>query len=245
MSISSWFSNLFYKQKPAAPPKLPVAVIYLTEDQLLWNDEGDLVRLQKKFPSRIHINHAAKRIKFDGVAISGQKLDRGSQQDEDAAKIDLNMNDWIFHGLWFHDVPGGIMVKSIDNEFLGCNWTKIGEDAISTPKFNKQEDNYCGLVIKECRFYNGTEKSGSDKAIQLNNAHKCIVEHCFITGGITGIRMQDSEVKTPATAILRNNKFHHIPMAVNINGRLTLTEYGNQYDNVKMKLKKGPNAKVK
>jgi hypothetical protein len=246
MGFTDFFKDLFYKQKPKSPPDYKgVGRVYLKPDRLRWQRVHDLFLLEKAYPDLIEVNEKGKRFICGGVLDGKNIPNPKNRQDEDALALYIeNLDDWEFQFKAVSDIPGGMIVKAQDVTLKKTDFINIGEDAVSTPKLSRLKDNYCGLIVTQCNFYNGHEDDGSDKALQLNNAHGCVVDRCFFTGGITAMRMQDSSVPYTAKAEIVSCKFHHCHVAININGKSQVRVSNCKYENVKTQIRKGSKVKI-
>ncbi len=243
-----FFSNLFGggKKSPVAPPSYASKDEYFIPNKkelLLWDNIKVLEQLREESEGMITYNTSSKVVRCHGI-LSGMKLPKPkNSQDEKAVAIRVNLQGWSFEGFVFEAIPGGIIVLSRYNDFDKCNWIKIGEDAISTPKSKViGKPDQIRLSIRNCRFYNDND---GDKSIQLNNASQCSIRDCFFTGGETSIRIQTKDDKKPIYADVVGCEFNNVPTAINVAGVTVLELKENKYIKVSKQLVKSSGSKIK
>jgi hypothetical protein len=216
------------------PPEIrPSKTFYLTGEPI-WKSIKDA---EKFFGNSNSVSITSSKIDLKGNRLSGKKLKHPSNSnDENAQSLKITFDNLHLTNGNIDDMPGGIMLRGNNAQLSKLSFTTRGEDFVSTPK-----DIVSGVKIESCQFYNG----GGDKAIQLNAAKDSEISNCYITGGQTGIRLQESTSKTKdIKCIVRNTIFDQIPTAINIDGYTTLTSSQNKFTKVKQQYKVGPNAKV-
>ncbi len=241
-----FFSNLFYKQKPATPPKFNRKRIFITDKDLEWDDDFAGSFFKKYADAGARVYRSSKQIKLSGVIIDGSKLKRSSnKQDEKSSKITIWLPGWDIMDGVFEDIPGGVYVKSQSTEFNNCHFLDIGEDALSVPRSTKSgAQELCALRVIKCFFWNRSAKDGGDKSLQLNNGHGCVVKDSFFTGGETAIRCGESRDKYASTITIAGCTFDNVPTAINADGTLKLQLMNNIFKSVKKQIVKGSKVKV-
>ena len=242
-----WFSNLFGGGKTPSAVKPPAEILavkkfYINNDWLSINTPQELMALFKD--AKFDVNVGLRKVYGRGYGLSGKNIKRsGDRQDEKALAMVLGpkVEGWSFQDFVFDDIPGGIKIKAQGIDFHSCNFTRIGEDAISTLISRTNEDDRINVWIDKCSFWN---TGGNDKSVQLNNASACLLTSCYFTGGETAIRIQDSADKKRIEARISKCTFENVPTAINVSGKTALTVKDCIYRNVKIKVKKGPDSKV-
>lgn len=237
-SLTSCLSTGSSSMSGVKPPKLePKKTWYLSGSQPTWNDIQDA----KKFLTGATWNNNTVDLK--GNAVSGKKLKHPSNsQNENSIPLKIDINKFTITNGIFTDIPGGIVIKGRDNKLDGLTFTVSGEDFLSTQRSTSSKKDPIGLTVKDCKFYND---GGGDKSLQFNNADDVVVDGAYITGGITGIRLQESRDKKKVSCVIKNTTFEKVDTAMNIAGNTTVTLSGNKYKSVnKQTVKSGSGVKL-
>lgn len=222
---------------PSAGSKPPVVnptkTFYLTGDPH-WKTIADA---KKFFGNSSAVSFTGNTIDLNGSRISGKKLKHPSNsQDEKAQYLKIGFDNLHLTDGSVDDIPGGIMLRGNKARLSKLIFTTRGEDYVSTAK-----DTVSGIVIDGCKFYN----SKGDKSIQLNAAKDAKITNCYITGGQTGIRLQESTSKTKGIKCeVSNTVFDQVPTAINVAGYTTLTVSGNTFKGVSEQYNGGPHTKI-
>lgn len=216
-----------------APQIKPDKTFYLT-GKPQWNSIKDV---ENFFGNSDSVFISGSKLDLKGSRLSGKRLKHPSNSnDENAQELKVAFDNFHLTNGNIDDIPGGIVLRGNNARLSKLTFTTRGEDFVSTLK-----DTVSGTRIESCRFYNGS----GDKAIQLNAAKDATISNCYITGGQTGIRLQESTSKTKNIKCeVRNTTFDKVPTAINIAGYTTLTSSGNKFINVQKQYQIGPKAKV-
>lgn len=216
------------------PPVInPTKTFYLT-GQPYWKT---IIDAKKFFGSSNAVSFTGNTIDLKGSRISGKKLKHPSNsQDEQAQELKIGFDNLHLTNGSVDDIPGGIVLRGNKARISKLIFTTGGEDYVSTAK-----DTVSGTVIDGCKFYNGK----GDKSIQLNAAKYAKITNCYITGGQTGIRLQESTSKTKGIKCeVSNTVFDQVPTAINVSGYTTLTVSGNTFKGVSEQYIGGPHTKI-
>lgn len=219
----------------AKAPISTAAETFYLRGEPQWNSPADA----KKFfglSSQVSVNGTT--IDLKGNRLSGKKLKHfRDSNNERSQPLKITYDNFNLRNGNIDDIPGGIVVRGNKARFTNLTFTTKGEDYVSTLK-----DTADGIIIEGCKFYN----RGGDKSIQLNSAKNAIIDSCYITGGQTAIRLQESTSKWKnIKCYVTNTTFEKVPTAINVDGYTTLNLSGNKFISVPEKYKKGPNAKIK
>lgn len=222
---------------PVKPPAFSAPGTIYLEGEPVWNTLAE-VRAAIGTKGRL----VGNTLDLQGYAIDGRRLKQPKRvQDEKAVPLRVNIDGFTLKNGTVRNIPGGIVVKADSTRWENLIFRDIGEDALSTIKDAGEE-----TVVKNCRFYNRSEKDSGDKSLQLNDARDAVVEGCYFTGGITALRLQESSAKAKkVTAWLRGNTFENVPTAANVAGPTTVIEGGNVWKNVRKRWVLGPEAAVR
>lgn len=212
----------------------PTKTFYLT-GQPQWNSPSDA---KKFFGSSSQVSVSGSVIDLKGNRLSGKKLKHPSNSNsEQAQELKIAYDNFTLKNGNVDDIPGGIVIRGNNARFTNLTFTTKGEDYVSTLK-----DNADGTVIEKCKFYN----RGGDKSIQLNSAKNALIDRCYITGGQTAIRLQESTSKWKnIKCSVTNTTFEKVPTAINVDGYTTVNLSNNKFIGVSEQYKKGSHAKLK
>jgi len=222
---------------PSAGSKPPVVnptkTFYLT-GQPHWKTIADA---KKFFGSSSAVSLTGNTINLKGSRISGKKLKHPSNsQDEQAQELKIGFDNLHLTNGSVDDIPGGIVLRGNKAKLSKLIFTTSGEDYVSTAK-----DTVRGTIIDGCKFYNNK----GDKSIQLNAAEDAEITNCYITGGQTAIRLQESTSKRKnIKCSVRDTTFDKVPTAINVAGYTTLTVSGNTFKGVSEQYNGGPHTKI-
>ena len=78
----------------------------------------------------------------------------------------------------------------------------------------------------------------------MNNADGVIIKRCFFTGGITAIRLQESDDKKQVECRVMSCEFKNVETAMNIGGRTSAKITDCTYSGVRKNIVKGSNVRV-
>ena len=205
------------------PPNfVPRYTIKLTGTPV-WNSINDI-----KEATNGKIKITGNIIDLQGGCLDGSKLKKSSNsQDESNTPIKIQITDCILKNGYVRDVPGGIIVQTPNVTIEDMLFTGISEDFVSNLK-----DKSYNFKIINCKFYNNSK---GDKSCQVNGAVGLIVEGCYITGGITAIRIGESTSTNHGKAIVKNCTIEKVPTFLNIDGKTQVYVKNNMLKNVNKK----------
>lgn len=167
-------------------------------------------------------------IDLQGGCLDGSKLKKSSNsQDESNTPIKLRISDCTLMNGYIRDVPGGIIVQTPNVTIENMLFTGISEDYVSNIK-----DKSYNFKILNCKFYNN---SRGDKSCQVNGAVGAIVKDCYITGGITAIRIGESTSTKHGNANVENCTVEQVPTFLNVDGKTQVYVKNNKLINVNKK----------
>lgn len=207
---------------PPAGIKPPVieakGAILLTSATATWDNIEDVRRAVKGKAVTVTSNS----LDLKGWSLDGRKLKHYKDvQDERNEPLRINIPDFTLKNGYVTDVPGGIIGKAESQTYSGLTFTKIGEDALSSVV-----DKAPNTTVKNCKFYGATDKSS-----QNNDARNLTFTGNYITGGITGVRVQESKTKFKNIKVksFTGNTFEDLQTAVNVSGGAKVTGFNNKY----------------
>lgn len=179
-----------------------------------------------------------KVIDLNGGKISGDKLKKPKDRnDEDAVALRIRIAGVTIKNGIIDRIPGGIVVGRDDCTFENLIFRNIGEDALSN-----NTDKSANMRVIGCTFLND---SGGDKSAQWNDGRDGLARNNYFTGGITGIRVQESTGKAKNVKFRsEGNVFRNVPTAHNVDGDTVVTARGNEYHNVQKRWVIRPRARV-
>lgn len=204
------------------PNFTPAYTIKLTGTPI-WNNINDIKR---------ETNNRAKIIgniiDLQGGCLDGSKLKKSpNSQDESNTPIRFQISDCILKNGYVQNVPGGIIVQTSNVTIENVLFTGVSEDFISNIK-----DKSYNFKILNCKFYNNSK---GDKSCQINGAVGLIVQNCYITGGITAIRIGESTSTKHGSAKVENCFIENVPTFLNIDGTTQVFVKNNTLKNVDKK----------
>lgn len=216
----------WFRGRPSlpTPPALPGNRIYLTDDDLNW-DSIDAINAALRGKAEVK-NY---RIDLRGQVLDGSRITRGKdRQDEGALGIRLRVNGVTLTNGFINDIPGGVKVFGSQCRFTGLKFLKAGEDFLSTVGRDAT-----GIRIADCEFWN--DRIG-DKSVQLNQALGAYLKNLLIVGGITGLRVQKVDYRTPQVTVMGENvRFVGCECGLNVDGGATVRLSGGKFEGVKKK----------
>lgn len=206
-----------------SPPKVtPTYRVYPTGEPTYTS----MAQLKKAFPKATVTGNT---IDFKGGEINGKKMKHlSNSQDENNPYIKFAVPNLHIKNFIANDVPGGLMIAAPNCRMSNGVFLDVGEDAFST------NENGGGLNCDKLRIYN-TSGEG-DKSGQFNSADKGSLTNSYITGGITGLRIEkkgynNKDVRFTSTG----NTFEDVDTAHNVSGDTKVLAKYNTYIKVKNK----------
>lgn len=167
-------------------------------------------------------------VDLQGGCLDGSKLKRSSNsQDESNTPIKLRISNLTLKNGYVTNVPGGLIVQTPSVTIENMLFTGVSEDYLS----NTKDDSY-NLKILNCEFYNNSK---GDKSCQVNGAVGLMVKDCYITGGITAIRIGESTSKKHGSAKVENCVIENVPTFLNVDGKTQVFVKNNILKNVDKK----------
>lgn len=165
-------------------PKQPKksAYEYKPKKTILLRNIDDVHELLRIFPlSSMRTVSGRLILNLRGCIINGVHLNGdGGQGEKQEPLLDLKMQRVSIQNFFAKNVKESLRIFSPHCSIEGAHFLDVGEDAIS----NMREAHH--TMISGCSFLNSTS---GDKSIQLNQGSHAVVSGCYISGGITGIRI--------------------------------------------------------
>lgn len=206
-----------------APPDLkPAASIVLDPGKSDWNSMEDVRAALKGKPVSI----SGTTVDLKNCQLVGTRLKSYEDvQDERNQPLRIRIPGFTLKNGSTRDLPGGVLFRGPGMSFL--NLTFLGrksEDVLSNIV-----DQSPGATVRNCRAYGAT-----DKSFQFNDASGLTFTGNYVTGGITGVRLQESSTgqKGLKTREVSGNTFESVDTAWNVSGGLKVVAAGNTYKNV-------------
>lgn len=208
----------------------PTASIYPTTKTATWKNMDDVRAACKGKPVEITGNV----LDLKGCQIVGTKLKYYGENDERNEPLRINIPGFTMKKGSLRKMPNGVLFRGAKQRYEDLVFLDIGEDALSNVM-----DESPDAVVKRCKFYGASDKSG-----QFNDARGITIEGCEFNGGITGVRLQKKggKHKMPKTKSIRNNVFNGCDTAWNISGEIQVVASGNKYNGVNTKVVKNTKA---
>ena len=202
------------------PPKTnPSHIIKLTGNP----DFRSMDDISKAFGNKVKITGTT--VDLQGGELNGSKLKKSSNsQDENNTPVKLRVKNLTIKNGFGKDLPGGLVAYESNVTFENLIFTGTSEDFVSNAK--DVSDN---LSIIKCKFYNNSK---GDKSAQANGAVGLLVRDCYITGGITAIRIGESTSKRHGEARVENCMIEGVPTFLNVDGKMKVYVKGNTLKNV-------------
>ena len=207
------------KKPPSFTPKYTIKLT----DKPTWNSIDD-VKKDIKGKGKVTGNV----VDLQGGCLDGSKLKRSSNsQDESNTPIKLRISNFTLKNGYIINVPGGIVVQTPNVTIENMLFTGVSEDYLS----NAKDDSY-NFKILNCEFYNNSQ---GDKSCQVNGAVGLTVKDCYITGGVTAIRIGESSSKKKGDAKVENCVIEDVPTFLNVDGKSQVFVKNNILKNVDKK----------
>ena len=205
------------------PPTInPKYIVKLTGNP----DWSEISEINKALGGRCKI--VGKTVDLQGGCLDGSKLKKSADsQSEKNTPVKIRVEGLTLKNGYGRNLPGGLMVFSSNVTFENLIFTGTSEDFVSNAK--DVSDNFS--IIK-CKFYNN---SRGDKSLQSNGAVGLLVRDCYITGGITAIRIGESSSKRRGEARVENCTIEGVPTFLNVDGKMKVYVKGNTLKNVGQK----------
>jgi hypothetical protein len=209
-----------------APSVTPKYTVFL-KGEPEWKTMEDVKKDLKGSGAKI----IGTTVDLAGGKISGAKLKHSANQnDEQSIGVKVRIDGFTLKRGMLEDLPGGIIVYAEDVTFEDLIVLKIGEDGLSNGR-----DVSPNTRIINCKLY-GTAQN--DKGIQLNDGRGAEIKNCFISGGITGARIQKkAAAKQNGTATVTGNTFKNVDTAINCAGEVTVIFKNNKFEGVNTEAK--------
>jgi len=108
--------------------------------------------------------------------------------------------------------------------FLSC-----GEDCLATAKGRSSSVRAYGFRAIDSEFIG---RPDSDKKLQANEAKDAVITGNLVYGGVTGMRIGDSDTtQVSDVAVVKNNRFVAVDTAIHAS-KITVQESGNKFESV-------------
>jgi hypothetical protein len=225
VGLSTSLSPKYSGNQPSFTPKY---TIKLTGTPV-WNSINDV-----KEATNNKVKIVSNVIDLQGGCLDGSNLKKSSNsQNESNTPIRLYLSNYTLKNGYIVNIPGGIVVQVPNVTIENILFTGVSEDYISNIK-----DKSYNFKILNCKFYNNSK---GDKSCQINGAVGLIVKDCYITGGITAIRIGESTSTKHGSAKVENCSIENVSTFLNIDGKTQVFVKNNTLKNVDKKyvIKKG------
>jgi Right handed beta helix region len=245
MGFFSFIRNYYDSTpQPTAAPEFHRPVILLPKDGLTLTHEAHIEQLAQHIRNGggdVYIDRGSKEIRST-ITLSGECIPRNLNSQYPVGII-LSLPGWRFANFHFHDIPGGLIVKSHGNDIVQCAFSEIGKYAIRTEvSLGLRERDQINLYVSHCNFWN--KKSHDDVTILLKNGDSCTVTDSHFFGGGTGIKIGSSRDPKLWECHVRGNTFEAMPNGIHVEGKVRLIARFNKYSFVKREITKGQYVKV-
>jgi len=189
----------------------------------VWNSINDV-----KEATNNKVKIIGNVIDLQGGCLDGSNLKKSSNsQNESNTPIRLYLSNYTLKNGYIVNIPGGIVVQVPNVTIENILFTGVSEDYISNIK-----DKSYNFKILNCKFYNNSK---GDKSCQINGAVGLIIKDCYITGGITAIRIGESTSRKHGDAKVENCFIENVPTFLNIDGKTQVFVKNNTLKNVDKK----------
>lgn len=218
-------------------PASSAPVLYMKNGAYI-KKESDLKDLASKLKgSKYSYNSKTKVYTWDlkGGILDGKNQTGKCDQSENQEPLFRAQMSLVIKNGFIRNAKNAASFYKPDSGVERVTWLNVCEDAVATSK---------GAYNFTIRDSQAKNSSKGDKSFQFNEARGLVVEDNLISGGITGMRIGDSNTtQVSQKAYMSGNRFMNVDTAHNLS-KITVVETGpSYYKNVRLQWKHSNGSK--